>query len=233
MNLSFKNETTFNQLLIKCKDNEFLINNKQLITIEMSDNPICIEVIPTNKNSVLINPLFILSGFTFTDDIITTITCRYKITLNNVLDNSTIIIKEVEARFDEKYIYQSVYCDYNNAIMNGKYNIINNKGEILCKSLHFFVTSLLPVSLFLLLWLVFTGNILTLVGVFFVTIFFSIPSWREIKKVKVYFNDNVFVNKIVNDNLNQKKNKDNISADVPKDRLGKFFYNTLDKIFKK
>lgn len=233
MKLYVKNETSFNQLLIKCKDNELVINNEQLITIEISDNTICIEVIPTNKNNVFINPLFFLSRFSFTDDIITTITCESKTTINNVLDNSTITIKEVEARFDEKYIYQSFYCDYNNAIMNGEYNIINNKGEILCKSLHFFVASLLPVSLFLLLWLVFTGNILTLVGVFFITIFFSIPSWREIKKVKVYFNDNVFANKIVNDNLNQKKNKDNISVDVPKDRLGKFFYNILDKIFKK
>ena len=85
----------------------------------------------------------------------------------------------------------------------------------------------MPFSLFLFIYFLVTGNILSLFASIIITLVFSIPSWRSIKYAKIAFNDNATANHTLKEAINDKSNN------IPKDIIGRSFYNMIDDIFKR
>ena len=231
MLINITNESSYQKITIKYDDVSIDLQKNKSYNINTDHDYFEFEAKLSKKNSVIINPLFFLLRFVFdSDDVISTIYCDAKFHISNSSIDDIIDIKitDIEARFKSRYIYESVFCQ--NQKVSSWYSINSNLGEKKCKFYSNFITSLLPFSLFLFGYFLATGNILSFIAGIVITIVFSVPNWIKSKTATIAFRNDEIANSVLNKTIiNREQHNDNI----PKDAVGKMFYDVIDRIVKR
>lgn len=113
MIINFTNTTSNKSVKIHYRDNSItLLNNESYRFFDERNEDFVFKIELPKHNSVFLNPLSVLSGFVFDDNVICTIYCdaEFKIVNDNTNDIINIEISDIDARYKKQYIYESVFC---------------------------------------------------------------------------------------------------------------------------
>ena len=236
MKLILKNQTCFTELSVLYSGKTYCIKKNEQFELGVDSTNIELDVIVPEKNEVIVNWLFaLIDGFFSEENIICSFNCNFKIDLCLIDDVSEIIFKNLYARDDKNgYIYNSLFVQTQNfKILNMKYRLFNTDKTRKKAMLYLiFITSWLPVLLFLLYQFLISGSVSMLVAFFVILIVFSIPNWKKANKTKIYFNDKKATEILVKEYERLKSNEWNPNI-RPKNCIDKTIFKILDSIFGK
>ena len=238
MTINFQNNTYYKQLMLVCDGREYILNKGFTLPVYTNSNRVHLMVCVSDKNRVTLNWLdMLIWDLIDSESVINALQCNAEFDLHfpDTCVCETISIKTLEARDTDQCIYNSVYLHNNNMAVTRCWDFLKEWKKQKRKAMfyHIFVTSALPVLLFLLGWFFTRGDIWAGLVALLNLAVFSIPSWIKASRLKRFYTDANAHSVLSMQDMLQRQNGGNPVFNEPTDIVGKTVWKALDKIFGK